>query len=137
MEGAEEDDRGEGGGGVGRAEPFGVETAVGGCVAGPAAPACGASGSPRISRNIASAVAASSRSRGSVINSPWMTGARGPAYRTAGSGDCRMFSWTSHTSRPAKGTWPSTISYSVTPSAQRSDAGVGPGDVGANSSGAR
>lgn len=116
---------------------FGVDMAVGGCVADAARPACGAAGSPSTSRSIASAVAASSRSRGSGINSPWTTGASGPAYRMTGSGDCRMFSWTSHTSCPAKGGRPSTISYSVTPSAHRSEAGVGPGDAGANSSGAR
>lgn len=91
-------------------EGFGVETAVGGCVAEAARAAFGTAGSPSTSRSIASAAAASSRSRGSVINSPWMTGARGPAKRMAGSGDCRMFSWTSQTSCPAKGTRPSTIS---------------------------
>ncbi|CAM5733744.1 hypothetical protein SBADM41S_10787 [Streptomyces badius] len=112
-----------------------METAVGGWVA--AATAFGEAGSSSTSRSIASAVAASSRSRGSVTNNPWTTGARGPAYRRTGSGFCRMFSWTSHTSCPANGTRPSTASYSVTPSAHRSEAGVGPGEAGAKSSGAR
>lgn len=135
---------GEGGGTAGPGagagagvEGFGVERAVGGCVAEAARAAFGAAGSPSTSRSIASAVAASRRSRGSVINSPWMTGARGPAKRMAGSGDCRMFSWTSQTSCPAKGTRPSAISYRVIPSAHRSEAGVGPGEAGAKSSGAR
>ncbi len=94
-------------------------------------------GPPSTSRSMASAVAASRRSSGSLRSSPWMTGARGPAYRGTGLGVRRMLSWTSQTSLPPNGRRPSTISYSVTPSAHRSDAGVGPREPGAKSSGAR